>query len=125
MGLSMAQYEDIIQKINQGMSDRQIAKSVGKRRTTISEIRQGQFEFNPNEQKLPTWTKEINWENILKDIGLKHPVSLIWEECAKHLTSYSNFTRYLNIKYPQLKISDYTHRQFIVLSKQSGSIKRS
>lgn len=112
MGLSMAQYEDIIQKINQGMSDRQIAKSVGKRRSKISEIRQGQFEFNPNEPKLPTWTKEINWENILKDIGLKHPVSLIWEECAKHLTSYSNFTRYLNIKYPQLKISDYTHRQF-------------
>lgn len=111
MGLSMAQYEDIKQKINQGLTDRQIAKSVGRRRSTISAIRQGLYKINEG-QKLPDWMGLINWDEVLKDIGLKHPISLIWEESASKLTSYSNFTRYLHKKFPQLKIEEYTHRQF-------------
>lgn len=111
MGLSMAQYEDIKQKINQGLSDRQIAKSLGKRRSTVSEIRKGLFSFKEQE-KFPDWTNLIEWEEVIKDIGLKHPVSLIWEECARKLTSYSNFTRYLHKKFPQLKLEEYTHRHF-------------
>lgn len=35
----MAQIEDIRLKIEQGLSDRQIAKAVGRRRTLIAEIR--------------------------------------------------------------------------------------
>lgn len=111
MGLSMGQYEDIIQKINQGLTDRQIAKAVGRRRSTISEIRKGLYKFDGG-QKFPDWMGLVNWDEILKDIGLKHPLSLIWEESAKQLTSYSNFTRYLYKKFPQLKIADYTHRHF-------------
>lgn len=107
----MAQYEDIKQKISQGLSDRQIAKAVGKRRSKIAEIRNGATEYTP-EAKLPDWMSEVQWDDIIKDIGLKHPLSYIWEESVKHLTSYSNFTRYLYKKYPQLKIKDYTHRQF-------------
>lgn len=107
----MAQYEDIKQKISQGLSDRQIAKSVGKRRSKIAEIRNGATEYTP-EAKFPDWMSEVNWDDILKDIGLKHPLFYIWEESVKHLTSYSNFTRYLYKKFPQLKIKDYTHRQF-------------
>ena len=107
----MAQYEDIKQKINQGLSDRQIAKSLGKRRSTISEIRSGQYKFE-DQQKYPDWMNLINWDEVLKDMGLKHPLSLIWEETASQLTSYSNFTRYLHKKFPQLKIQEYTHRHF-------------
>ena len=107
----MAQYEDIKQKIKQGMSDRQIAKAVGKRRSKISEIRSGVSGFTP-EPKLPDWMSQVEWNDVIKDIGLKHPIFYIWEESAKHLTSYSNFTRYLYKKFPQLKIKDYTHRQF-------------
>ncbi len=55
----------------------------------------------------------VNWDEVLKDIGLKHPMSLIWEDSAVgKLTSYSNFTKYLHKKFPQLKIEEYTHRQF-------------
>ena len=54
----------------------------------------------------------LNWEAILKDIGLKHPLKFIWEESAKNLTSYSNFTKYLYKKYPYLKHDVYTHREF-------------
>jgi hypothetical protein len=39
-------------------------------------------------------------------------MSLIWQDFASQLTSYSNFTRYLNKKFPHLKIQEYTHRQF-------------
>lgn len=111
MGLSMAQYEDIKQKINQGLTDRQIAKAVGRRRTTISEIRKGSYNSEVP-QKFPDWMVLVNWDEVLKDIGLKHPISLIWEESAQQLTSYSNFTKYLHKKFPQLKIEEYTHRQF-------------
>ena len=107
----MTQYEDIKQKINQGLTDRQIAKAVGKRRSKISEIRKGLFEFN-EQKKLPEWMEQVQWDEVIKEIGLKHPLSLIWEDSVKQLTSYSNFTRYLYKKFPQLKIKDYTHRQF-------------
>jgi hypothetical protein len=107
----MAQYEDIKQKIAQGLTDRQIAKSVGRRRATISQIRKGMFKFE-EQQKLPDWTGLINWEDVINNINLKHPVSLIWEDSASQLTSYSNFTRYVNKKFPQLNIAEYTHRQF-------------
>lgn len=107
----MAQYEDIVQKIKQGLSDRQIAKSLGKRRSTVSEIRKGLYKFQEQE-KLPAWMNLLNWEEILKDIALKHSLSLIWEESASQLTSYSNFTKYLYKKYPYLKTGEYTHRSF-------------
>lgn len=111
LGLSMAQYDDIKQKINQGLSDRQIAKALGRRRSLISEIRSGAYkhEIHP---KLPDWMNLVNWDEVLKNIGLKHPLSLIWEESAGQLTSYSNFTRYLYKKFPLLKIDEYTHRFF-------------
>lgn len=111
MGFSMAQYEDIKQKIELKMTDREIAKSIKCRRSTISQIRQGLFKFE-DQEKYPDWMNLVNWEEVLKDIGLKHPVSLIWEESAKHLTSYCNFTRYLNKKYPHLHLEPYTHRFF-------------
>jgi transposase len=107
----MAQYDDIKQKIEQGLTDRQIAKSIGRRRSTISEIRRGLYKFE-GQQKFPDWMSLVNWDEVLKEIGLKHPMSLIWEETANTLTSYSNFTRYLHKKFPHLKIEEYTHRHF-------------
>jgi transposase len=111
LGLSMAQHEDIKQKIDQGLTDRQIAKAVGRRRSTISEIRKGLFKFE-EQKKFPDWMGLVAWDEVLKDISLKHPMSLIWEESASKLTSYSNFTRYLHKKFPYLKNEEYTHRHF-------------
>lgn len=107
----MAQYDDIKQKIEHGLSDRQIAKAVGRRRQTISDIRSGKYSFEES-TGLPDWMNLLSWENILKDIGLKHPLKFIWEESVSKLTSYSNFTKYLYKKYPYLKYDVYTHRQF-------------
>jgi hypothetical protein len=44
----------------------------------------------------------VNWEEVKKEIGHKHPVSLIWESYGKVFTSYSNFTRILHRKLPEL-----------------------
>lgn len=107
----MARYEDIKQKIEQGLTDRQIAKAVGRRRSTISEIRSGKYQFEQS-TGLPDWMNLLDWEDILKNIGLKHPLKFIWDESAKSLTSYSNFTKYLYKKYPYLKHDVYTHREF-------------
>lgn len=107
----MTQLEDIKQKIQQGLSDRQIALAVGRRRTVISEIRKGEYEFEKSSH-FPDWMALLNWDEILKDIGLKHPIKYIWDEYAKDATSYSNFTKYIYKKYPYLKHGSYTHREF-------------
>lgn len=90
----MAQYEDIKQKLEQGLSDRQIAKAVGRRRQTIADIRSGTYSFETS-TGLPDWMNLLNWE-----------------ESVQSLTSYSNFTKYLYKKHPYLKYDIYTHRQF-------------
>ena len=65
----MAQFEDIKQKINQGLTDRQIAKAVGKRRSKISEIRKGLFEFT-EQKKLPDWIEQVHWDEVIQDIAV-------------------------------------------------------
>lgn len=95
----MAQLDDIKQKIQQGLSDRQIALAVGKRRTLISQIRRGEFEFSST-NSLPEWMDLLDWDVVLKEIALKHPIKFIWEEYALNITSYPNFTKYLYKKFP-------------------------
>lgn len=107
----MAQYEDIIQKINQGLSDRQIAKAVGRRRSVVAQIRKGLFKLE-TKQNFPDWMNLVDWDEVIKNVGLKHPIKFIWEEFASSLTSYTNFIRYLHKKFPYLKNGEYTHRQF-------------
>ena len=48
----MAQIEEIILKIKQGLSDRQIAKAVGRRRTLNAEIRSGEIKLTIPDSKL-------------------------------------------------------------------------
>ena len=62
----MAQIEDIRLKIEQGLSDRQIAKAVGRRRTLIAEIRSGDIKLNPCE-RFPRWMKGVDWDLVIKE----------------------------------------------------------
>lgn len=97
----MAQIEDIRLKIEQGLSDRQIAKAVGRRRTLIAEIRSGDIKLNPCE-RFPRWMEGVDWDLVIKEFR-HHPLKYIWEEHAQELTSYANFTKYLYKKFPYLK----------------------
>jgi hypothetical protein len=112
-GLSMAKFLDIKRMIDLGLSDRQIAKSQQVRRTVISQVRKGEIsEQDVGVVSLPAWTGMVNWEEVLKEIGSKHPLSLIWEGFAKERTSYSNFTKMVRTKFPQLKDTFVTLRDF-------------
>ena len=107
MGITMAMFDDIQQKIANNLSDREIARSLKKRRTLIAEIRRG--EFKPDYGgRVPKWAEPLNWDEILKEIGSRHTLKDIWEEVASEAISYEQFTRYLHQRYPFLK------REFVV-----------
>lgn len=107
MGITMAVFDDIQQKIANNLSDREIARSLKKRRSLIAEIRRG--EFKPDFTfKVPKWASLINWDEILKEIGSRHTLKDIWQELASEVISYEQFTRYLHQRYPFLK------REFVV-----------
>lgn len=111
----MAQIEDIKLKIEQGLSDRQIAKAVGRRRALIAEIRSGKLESISSE-KFPRWMEGVSWDLVIKDFR-KHPLKFIWEDHAKELTSYSNFTKYFYKKFPYFKNEFVPTKEYIAGEK--------
>lgn len=107
MGITMAMFDDIKQKIANNLSDREIARTLKKRRSLIAEIRNG--EFKPDfGVRSPKWALGLNWDEILKEIGHRHSLKDIWCEAASEVISYEQFTRYLHQRYPFLK------REFVV-----------
>lgn len=107
MGITMAMFDDIQQKIANNLSDREIARSLKKRRSLIAEIRRGEYKPDFN-FKAPQWASRINWDEILKEIGSRHTLKDIWQELASEVISYEQFTRHLHQRYPFLK------REFVV-----------
>ena len=107
MGITMAMFDDIKQKIANNLSDREIARTLKKRRSLVAEIRSG--EFKPDfGVRSPKWAEGLNWDEILKEIGSRHTLKDIWSEAASEVISYEQFTRYLHQRYPFLK------REFVV-----------
>lgn len=111
----MAQIEDIKLKIEQGLSDRQIAKAVGRRRTLIAEIRRGNLEVIPGE-KFPRWMEGVSWDLVIKDFQ-KHPLKFIWEDHAKDIISYQNFSKYFYKKFPYLKNKFVPTKEYVAGEK--------
>ena len=111
----MAQIEDIKLKIAQGLSDRMIAKSVGRRRSMVAQIRSGEINSQASE-KLPSWMNGVSWELVLKDFRT-HPLKFIWEDYAKEVTSYPNFSKYFYKKFPYLKTEFVTPKDYIAGEK--------
>lgn len=111
----MAQIEDIKLKIEQGLSDRQIAKAVGRRRTLIAEIRSGELK-SITAEKFPRWMEGISWDLVIKDFR-NHPLKFIWEDHAREFTSYSNFTKYFYKKFPYLKNEFIPTKEYIAGEK--------
>lgn len=107
----MAQIEDIKLKIEQGLSDRQIAKAVGLRRTLIAEIRSGKLKTIPT-AKFPRWMEGIFWDLVIKDFR-NHPLKFIWEDHAKEIISYQNFYKYFYKKFPNLKNEFVPTKEYI------------
>ena len=60
----------------------------------------------------PLWMLQLEWPAIVHDLGLGHPLKLIWEEKAQHLTTYSNFWKQFYRKFPQYRQASVTAREF-------------
>jgi hypothetical protein len=58
------------------------------------------------------WTSQVDWPQVLHELGLGHPLKFICEERAQSLTSYPNFWRQLYRTDPELRQATVTARDF-------------
>ena len=118
---SMAQVSDIERLINNGLTDRAIARSLKCRRSLAASVRSGKV---GKEQILsgmlkPTtpvsirpWVQGIDWEIVERDIRDGHQIKRIWEEAAGSSTSHSNFFKYVKVRFGPLLEATITLREF-------------
>ena len=86
-------YAEIKRRLSEGRGLREIARALKCSRRTVREVRDG-MRASPDQPKPstdPLWMSQLDWPQIVHELGLGHPLKFIWEERAQTLTSYSNF----------------------------------
>jgi len=112
--MTVHRYEEIRRRLAEGRSLHEIARALSCSRCTVREVRDGE-RLSPDAPKLladPLWMTQLDWPPIIHDLGLGHPLKFLWEEKAKHLTSYSNFWKQFYRKFPQYREASVTARAF-------------
>jgi transposase len=112
--MTAGRYQEIRQRLSEGRSLREIARALGCSRETVREVRDG-VRVSPDAPKPfadPTWMLQLDWQRIIHELGLGHPLKFIWEEQAQQLTSYSNFWKQFYRKFPQYRQATVTAREF-------------
>jgi hypothetical protein len=112
--MTVHRYEEIRRRLAEGRSLHEIAWALGCSRRTVREVRDGE-RLSPDAPKSlhdPLWMTQLDWPPIIHDLGLGHPLKFLWEEKAKHLTSYSNFWKQFYRKFPQYREASVTARAF-------------
>jgi hypothetical protein len=113
--------EEIQRLIDQGLSDRKIARALRIRRTRVAEIRSmGPKALAPFVSQVmspplgrePAWASTIEWSAVLDEIGRGFELKRIWEERAGSLTSYPNFWKYLVRRHPTILRQTVSIREF-------------
>jgi len=112
--MTVGRYEEIRRRLVEGRSLREIARALGCSRHTVREVRDG-LRISPAAPRAlpdPLWMLQIEWPQIIHDLGLGHPLKFLWEEKAQHLTTYSNFWKQFYRKFPQYRQASITAREF-------------
>jgi transposase len=112
--MTVGRFEEIRRRLAEGRGVREIARALGCSRDTVREVRDGDRQ-SPDATKSssdPLWMLQLDWTAIVHDLGLGHPLKLIWEEKAQHLTTYSNFWKQFYRKFPQYRQASVTAREF-------------
>jgi hypothetical protein len=107
-------HKEIERRLAEGRGLREIARALGCSRRTVREIRDG-LRRSPDQPKPshdPLWMAQLDWPQIVHELSLGHPLKFLWEEKARHLTSYSNFWKQFYRKFPHLKHATVTAREF-------------
>ncbi len=116
-GISVARIEEVQRLINEGQTDRFIARALKCRRAKVSEVRRAGSSMPAAAlmtaiESAPLWTERVDWAGVLKDLGEGFQLKRIWEEKAQTLTSHSNFWKQLYRRYPYLLKATVTLREF-------------
>lgn len=112
--LSVARFEEIKRRLNEKRTVREIARALKCSRKTVRAVRDGQ-KVSPEEPKSvgdPLWMGQLDWQQVIADLGMGHPLKFIWEEKAQALTTYSNFWKQFYRKFPAYREGTVTVRQF-------------
>jgi transposase len=112
--LTVERFDEIRRRLAAGRTVREIARALGCSRKTVRGIRDGEA-TSPAERPAaadPLWMAQLDWPQIIHDLGLGHPLKLIWEEKAQGLTTYSNFWKQFYRKFPQYRQATVTAREF-------------
>jgi transposase len=112
--MTVERFREIKELIEQGQSDRQIARALRCRRMKVAEIRRGEARdpATPKIFKGPLWAEGIDWDSVKEELGYKHALKFIWEEKAKSVTTYSNFWKVFYKKFPHLRQALSVPRDF-------------
>lgn len=110
----MDRYLEIKRRLSEGRGVREIARALGCSRRLVRELRSGLKNSPDTPQPLsdPLWMAQLDWPAIVHDLGLGHPLKLLWEEQAQQLTTYSNFWKQFYRKFPQYRKASVTARDF-------------
>jgi IS30 family transposase len=93
--------KQILELHGQGMSDRMIAKIVGKnRRTVVRIIKRGEA-VQPNIEN-PEWAKLVDWEKVRLEVSRGTQMNILAREHAGDKISYVQFWRQFHKSYPEL-----------------------
>lgn len=115
---TVARVEEIQRLIGEGLSDRQIARTLRCRRTRVRDIREhgerfgGAITLAQDAPAEPAWASRVEWTAVVSELGRGFEIKRIWEERAKDVTSHSNFWKYLSRRYSWLLKQTVTLREF-------------
>jgi hypothetical protein len=111
--LTVDRHAEIERRLAEGRGVREITRALGCSRRLVREIRDG-VKPSPALPKVtadPLWMAQLEWPTIIHELGLGHPLKMLWEEKAQHLTTYSNFWKQFYRKFPQYRHATVTARE--------------
>jgi transposase len=112
--LTVDRYKEIERLLAAGRGVREITRALKCSRRLVRQVRDG-LHGGPDQPRGvvdPPWMAQMNWPEIIHDLGLGHPLKFLWEEKAQSLTTYSNFWKQFYRKFPQYRQAAVTARDF-------------
>ena len=90
--LTVDRYQEIERLLATRRGIREITRALKYSRRLVRQIRDGAHRAPDAHRDVvdPLWMAQVDWEGIVRDLGLGHPLKFLWEEKAQSLTMYSN-----------------------------------
>jgi len=88
--LTVDRYKEIERLLAAGRGVREITRALKCSRRLVRQVRDGLHgpPDQPRSAADPLWMAQVNWSEIVHDLGLGHPLKFLWEEKAQSLTTY-------------------------------------